>query len=374
MHGPAGIGKTALALAAAARVCETGGAERSVYLSLASGADAAWVVDSLGLLLVGPEFTSLPRDRRLLALYKAAATQQTVMIWDHADRALRSPWASAGTTLRPILELGVELTQTGRTRLLVVGRQGDLDYVPYQPSRRVEVVGVGPLDAASAEEMAAAAGAGPSAGEVAAASAGNPLAVRLLSAAGAPPADAAPGRDPLELAFDRFWSSLSDAERRGLSAAAALHDGASEEVWSFVTGGAPGLDALERAGLASGDPLAGAERYLAFPDGLHALLAPRADALALEEGRERHRQRYMELAYEWSGGESPAYPGLVLRELPNLLLAFARSVGDDQDLVAALTDTLQELLGAPPRGAPTMIQRVLSAAETLGVRPVSLAS
>ncbi|HEU4454567.1 MAG TPA: ATP-binding protein [Longimicrobium sp.] len=374
LHGPAGIGKTTLALAAARRWCEAGEAERVVYLSLASGADATWAVDAMGVLLAGPEFIRLRRDLRPPALLKAAAARPVVVIWDHLDRVPSPPWEGGDAVLRAILELGVELTQTGRTRLIVAGREGDLRYVPYQPSRRVEVVGVGPLDDDGARELAA--GAPPAlAEESVAAAEGNPLALRLLLAAGADaPAREGPAGTPLARAFDRFRLGLDEPAAHGLAALAALRDGAAGDAFRAVCGDPAGLlDRLERAGLARGAPLPDGGRYLSFHEALPALLEPAADPGALAEAEERQRRTYLELAYAWSGGESPWHPALALRELPNLLLAFARTLESDHDDVAALADTLQELLGPPPPQAPTLIQRVLTTADALGVHPAHAA-
>ena len=367
LHGPEGAGKSTLAAAAATRWREADGEHRVVSLSLASGADAGWVVDSMGILLSGPEFTRLPRERRLAAVLKAVTARPTLVVWDHLDRVLASPWAREGATLRPVLELGVELTQAGRTRLLVVGREGDLGYVPYQPSRRVEIVGLGPLDAAAARAVAAAAGAAPEpADEAVRAAEGNPLALRLLLAAGAgapPVADASGG--PVERAFACFHAALDGGERRALAALAPFRDGAAREAWDAAAG--PLAERLERAGLAAGETLPGGGRCVALHDVLPALVRDHAGADALADAEERHRRAYLALAYEWGGGGSSAYPALALRETPNLLLALARTLESDRDQVAALADALQELLGEPPAGAPTLIERVLSTAAGLGL-------
>ncbi|HEX7243372.1 MAG TPA: ATP-binding protein [Longimicrobiaceae bacterium] len=375
VHGPAGIGKTTLAAAAARRWREAGEAQQVIYLSLASCADAAWVVDAMGVLLTGPEFSALPRERRLPAVLKAVSSRPMVVVWDHLDRVLSSPWSGGLAALRPILELGVELTQAGRTRLIVVDREGDLGYVPYQPSRRVEVFGVGPLDAAGAGALAV--GAAPALAERAVdAAGGNPLALRVLLAggAGAPLMKGEPG-DPLERALGRFWATLDESTRLGVSTLAPQLDGAVEDAWRSVSGADSDhspvwMSLLERTGLAQGAPVPGVGRYVSFHDGLTAFLRPRVDARALAGAEERHRRTYMALAYEWSGGGSPWYPALVLRELPNLLVAFARTLEHDHDHVAALVDALQELLGPPPPEAPTLIERVLSTAEALDLAGV----
>jgi hypothetical protein len=353
LHGPAGIGKTTLAAAAAHRFRATGEAAQVVCLSLSSGADVAWVVDAMGVLLEGPAFIELPQARRLPAVLKAVASRPTLVVWDHLDRVLGAPWSGETAALRPILELGVELTQAGRTRLIVVGREGDLGYVPYQPSRRVEVLEVGPLDAAGAGALAAPA--------LLEAAGGNPLALRLLAAGGA--ADAAVRGDPLEGAFTRFWASLDEPARQGISALATLRDGGAEEALRSIVGAEPALSALlERAGLACRAPAEGAGPYLSLHDSLRTLLpAPTAEA------EELHRRAYMELGYQWSSGESPWHRALVLRELPNLLIAFARSLEEDRDHVAALADALQEIMGPPPPGVPTLNQRVLSTAGAMGL-------
>lgn len=151
LHGPVGIGKTALVEAFATWWQRTAGGSRVVMHSFASTPSAPMftsMIENVGLQLLGEDFGLLEEAVRTEVLHEVLTQQRCLLVWDDAD-LLASLQHDSAEDHRQLLEFIDRLSHEDSSALVIASRAPLTDLV-----RGLETVTVAGLTSSEAAEYA----------------------------------------------------------------------------------------------------------------------------------------------------------------------------------------------------------------------------
>jgi len=248
LYGSVGRGKSCLAQAVATQLVGEGLYERVVHASLIGGLLPETISDTLGLALLGQQFTLADSEARG-QIIEALAAAPTLLIWDNVEAALSPDALHYGADERAqLVRLAQELAHVRGCRLLLLADTAacPAELAPLNPIA-LETPELPTPQQSALLRLHLAAGALTEAemAQAAAAVGGNPLALRcaaaylashplegLLSAF----AGLAPGAQTVSVAIELLLGELSPDDRLAVNALGLYPGGYLEPLALRVTG------------------------------------------------------------------------------------------------------------------------------------------